>query len=121
VPTGPLALQVYLPDAGASDCRGALYQDDGETFAYREGAFLRVAYACEVAASSMTVSARLEHDGFTPWWKTVRVTMLGVAQRPSSVLLDGKAISGWRHDASAKTLAVDVRDAVRDWKVEVVR
>jgi len=120
-PEGPLELQVYLPDAGSSDCRGALYQDDGESFGYREGEFLRVAYACEIGASASSVSAKVGHAGFAPSWNAVRVTLFGVAQRPASVLVDGKVIAGWKHDASAKTLTVEVRDAVRDWRVEVVR
>lgn len=121
VPKGPLELQVYLPDAGSGDCRGSLYQDDGESFGYRDGQFLRVAYACSVDASVASVSADVVHEGFAPWWSAVRVTLFGVAQRPSSVRVDGKAVSGWKHDAAAKTLTVDVQDAVRDWNMEVLR
>jgi len=120
-PKGPLELQVYLPDAGSGDCRGSLYQDDGESFGYREGKFLRVAYACEVAASSMNVSGHMEHDGFMPWWKAARVTMFGVSQRPSAVRVNGVAATGWKYDVAAKTVTFDVADAVRGWKVEVVR
>jgi alpha-glucosidase len=120
-PAGPLELQVYLPDAGASDCRGALYQDDGESFGYREGKFLRVGYACSVDASVVSVSASVAHNGFVPSWNAVRVTLFGVAQRPSAVRVDGKALEAWKHDASAKTLTFEVRNAVRDWKAEVLR
>ncbi|HZX78763.1 glycoside hydrolase family 31 protein [Lysobacter sp.] len=121
VPVGPLELQVYLPDAGSDGCRGSLYQDDGESFGYRDGKFLRVAYACEVGGSIASVSSRVEHDGFVPWWNSVQVTVFGVPQRPSSVLVDGKPVAGWTHDASTKTLKLDVRDAVRDWRVGVQR
>ncbi|MDR0182670.1 glycoside hydrolase family 31 protein [Lysobacter arvi] len=121
VPKGPLELQVYLPDAASDECSGSLYQDDGESFAYREGAFLRVAYACRVGASTTSLDARVVHGGFAPWWKAVRVTVFGVAQRPSAVKVDGTAAAGWKYDASAKTLTFDVADAVRDWTVEVAR
>jgi alpha-glucosidase len=121
VPKGPLELQVYLPDASTDDCRGSLYQDDGESFGYRDGKFLRVAYACQVGAAVASVSSRVEHDGFVPWWDSVRVTVFGVRQRPSSVLVGGKADAGWIYDASTKTLTLDVRDAVRDWNVDVQR
>jgi len=120
-PEGPLELQVYLPDAGSDDCRGSLYQDDGESFGYRDGAFLRVAFGCEVAAASLAVGAHVEHDGFVPWWKAVRVTLFGAAQRPSSVKVGGVAVAGWKYEAAAKTLTIDVPDAARDWKVEIVR
>jgi len=120
-PAGPLELQVYLPEADSNDCRGSLYQDDGESFGYREGRFLRVAYSCAVDASVTSVSASFAHDGFVPSWNAVRVTLFGVAQKPSSVRVDAKVVAGWKHDASAKTLTLDVQDAVREWKVEVLR
>ncbi|WP_206859641.1 glycoside hydrolase family 31 protein [Lysobacter changpingensis] len=121
VPAGPLELQVYLPEAGSEECRGALYQDDGETFGYRDGKFLRVTYACSAEAAVASVSAQVAHDGFTPWWSATRVTMFGVPQRPSAVRVDGRAIAGWKHDASAKTVTLEVRGGVRDWTVEVLR
>ena len=98
-----------------------MYQDDGETFGYRDGTFLRVTYACSAEAAVASVSAQVAHDGFTPWWSATRVTMFGVMQRPSAVRMGGKAATGWTYDASMDTLTLDVRDAVRDWNVEVQR
>lgn len=118
-PKGPLQLQVYLPAPGADDCRGALYQDDGASFDYRDGKLLRIAYACDVAAGVTKVASRTEHNGFAPWWKAARVTLFGVARKPAAVRVDGLPVSGWKYDASARTLTMDVPDAVRDWVVEV--
>src|SRR5262249_16180488 len=41
-PNGPLELRVYLPSAqGSASCGGTLYQDDGHTFGYQRGEYLR--------------------------------------------------------------------------------
>ncbi len=118
-PKGPLELQVYLPDANAEDCRGALYQDDGESFAYRDGEALRIAYACEATARSFVLASRVEQAGYTPWWTSTRVTLFGVARRPASITLDGDAVRGWRHDAKAATVTIDVSGAARDWRIQM--
>ncbi len=118
-PKGPLELQVYLPDAGVGECRGALYQDDGESFAYREGALLRVAYGCEATDASLAIESRIEHDGFAPWWRDAQVTVFGVTRRPAAVMVDGQSVKGWRHDASARTVVLTVPQARRRWRVEL--
>lgn len=119
VPRGPLQLHVYLPAAGADDCRGALYQDDGESFAYREGKFIRVAYACEVTDAAVAIASRVGHDGYAPWWNEARLTVFGVERRPASVSVDGVDAKGWGYDANARTLVFTVADARRDWRVEL--
>ena len=50
--------------------------------AYREGDYLRVRYACEVADGQLKVTATSEHDGFVPWWKDVEV----IVHKPDGTL-----------------------------------
>ena len=118
-PQGALELQVYLPDANADDCRGALYQDDGESFAYRDGALLRVAYECEVGAETFALRSHVLKDGFSPWWREARVTVFGVERRPATLRVDGRALPKWTFDARAKTVVFVVAGAKRDWAVEL--
>ena len=57
-PKGPLTLRVYAGD----NCNGSLYQDDGRTYAYKNGAFLRmkfIANSCRTA-SDCTPTRRKE-------------------------------------------------------------
>lgn len=120
VPDGPLQLQVYLPSAQANvPCGGALYQDDGESFDYRDGELLRIAYACGVTATSASIESRIEHDGFAPWWSEAEVTVFGVARKPATVMVDGVAVKGWRFDAKARTVVLTVAQARRNWRVEL--
>jgi alpha-glucosidase len=117
-PAGPLQLQVYLPKAG-SQCNGSLYQDDGESQAYEGGALLRVSYGCEVSRRGAMLTSHVVHDGFAPWWGDVEVTVYGVSRKPTSVRVDGKAIPDWTFDAAKQTAVMTVRDARRDWRLQV--
>ena len=116
-PRGPLQLRVYL----GPDCRGALYQDDGHTFAYEKGKYLRVRYACAVEKDGLSVDAHTEADDFRPWWRGARLTIYGVNFAPRQALVRGQAAGGLRYDAAARTAQVDVSDARGDWRVELRR
>ena len=72
-PVGPLTLRVYAGD----DCRGSLYTDDGKSFAYRRGEFLRLTFHCEVKSDALTLDLSPREGSFTPWWTQVRVEVYG--------------------------------------------
>lgn len=117
-PKGPLELRVYLPDAG-QPCDGALYDDDGESFAYRSGAYLRVRFTCAVDAGGIRVAANIEHARFRPWWRDAELMLVGLTRAPAAVRLDGRALQDWRYDEAARTLRVPVAHARRDWTLTV--
>jgi alpha-glucosidase len=75
---GPLTLRVYVGD----DCRGDLYQDDGKSFAFRSGQFLRLHFSCETRPDgTLTVHLSAREGSFAPWWKQVRVEAFGWTPR----------------------------------------
>jgi alpha-glucosidase len=92
-PQGPLTLRVYPPAPGEKECSGSLYLDDGQSYAFRNGDLLRVAFTCRATAQGLAVSV-LPHSGsFAPWWKLVSIEVYG-ASRPAtgaSAALDGAA------------------------------
>jgi len=119
-PNGPLELRVYLPaSTTGNDCRGALYQDDGHTFAYQRGEFLRVNYSCEVSNGSATVSSTIEKNAFQPWWKSAVITVFGMAATPKEVRIGDDVLRGWRYDDSAHTVTLTVPDAAKNWSVRL--
>ncbi|NUS39975.1 MAG: DUF4968 domain-containing protein [Lysobacter sp.] len=85
VPSGPLELHVWLPADATAPCRGTLYQDDGESLAYRRGRFLRLDYRCELTADAVVVHARVAHGGYAPWWKRTRIVVHGREAAPVEV------------------------------------
>jgi alpha-glucosidase len=73
-PVGPLTLRVYA----GQNCRGDLYQDDGKTFAFRSGQFLRRQFACAVNPDgTLTINLGTREGSFAPWWKQVRIETFG--------------------------------------------
>jgi alpha-glucosidase len=71
-------LRVYAGE----NCRGDLYQDDGKSFAFRSGAFLRLHFSCEVTPDgSLTVHLSAREGSFAPWWKQVRLEAFGWTPR----------------------------------------
>ena len=90
-PQGPLTLRVYPPSLPGKNCGGDLYLDDGQSYAFRNGNFLRVEFTCRATAQGLTVNV-LPHSGsFAPWWKLISIEVYG-ASRPAtgaSVAIDG--------------------------------
>jgi len=109
-PVGPLTLRVFP----GPDCGGHLYQDDGKSFAYKQGAFLRMNFSCEVSADHGAIRIHIgRHEGSYPaWWREIAVQVNGLAARPSSVSVNGKTASFSYADESATIVATDGGDGL---------
>ena len=70
-PRGPLELRVY-PGA---DCGGTIYLDDGHSFAYQHGQFLRQTFGCDADAKSVRLHFHAREGSYAPWWKFVEVVV----------------------------------------------
>jgi alpha-glucosidase len=114
-PNGPLELRVYPGE----NCHGSLYQDDGHSFAYEKGEFLRVNYDCQAAPNSIGITSTVDKDGFQPWWTSVQLTIFGAASEPTDVRVEHRATKDWRYDAQAHTVTINVPDAKKNWAVRV--
>src|SRR6266481_1461357 len=119
-PNGPLELRVYLPASTiGNDCRGALYQDDGHTFAYQKDEILRVNYSCQVSNGTVMVSSTIEKNAFQPWWKNAEITVFGMADAPKEVRIGDNVIREWRYDDHAHAVTLIVPDAAKNWSVRL--
>ncbi len=82
-PSGPLTLRVFAPAAGAP-CGGDLYQDDGTTYDFRNGAYLRLHFTCSVASDgSLSVQIPHREGHFQPWWSNLRIEVVGFTPKTS--------------------------------------
>ena len=115
-PNGPLELRVYP----GRDCAGSLYEDDGHSFQYEKGEFLRVNYSCRAGASELSVNSTIAKNAYQPWWDTTQVTVFAVPHLPREVRVDHKVAHEWRYDDKTHTIIVTVPDALRDWSVQVL-
>jgi alpha-glucosidase len=114
-PSGPLQLRVYPGE----DCRGSLYEDDGHTFAYQRGDFLRVNYSCQVSGNSVSVSGNSEADKFQPWWSTAEVTIFNAASKPKEVRVRESSVRDFRYDAKSHSVTLMVPAATKNWSAQV--
>jgi alpha-glucosidase len=90
-PQGPLTLRVYPPAQPGKECSGSLYLDDGQSYAFRAGDFLRVAFTCHSTAQGLTIIVDPHRGSFAPWWKLISIEVYG-ASRPAagaSAAMDG--------------------------------
>jgi alpha-glucosidase len=109
-PVGPLTLRVFP----GPDCGGQLYQDDGRSFAYKQGAFLRMSFSCETSADHRGIRIHIgKHEGNYPaWWKEIAVQVNGLSAKPSAVTVDGKAANANYADQTATILVTDHGDGI---------
>ena len=79
VPQGPLTLRIYT-DAHSTpaSCHGDLYLDDGISFGFRKGAYLRRHFTCEARVDgSLQLNLSASEGSYAPWWKEMRVEVFG--------------------------------------------
>ena len=93
-PVGPLTLRVFPGD----NCQGSLYQDDGTSYDFRKGAYLREHFTCSASPDgSVSVSIAQPEGSFRPWWTSIRIELVGPGSNGR------RAISGDQPLALVKT------------------
>ncbi len=101
-PKGPLELRVYP----GPDCHGALYADDGTTFDYKKGAFVRVALSCEERAGALTVRTGVAEGTYTPWFSSLAFAIHGAPSAPKQVTVAGAATRAFTYDAKKHVITI---------------
>jgi alpha-glucosidase len=95
-PEGPLTLRVYPPDGFNQDCSGSIYLDDGVSYAFRKGDFLRLNFTCRITPQGLIVAVTAPTGTFAPWWRLFSVEVYGAtkpAAEASYSALDGSGVS----------------------------
>ena len=72
-PSGPLELRVYP----GPNCSGSIYLDDGHTFNYEHGEYLRQSFSCEGDEHSMHIHFHPREGSYAPWWRLIEVVVYG--------------------------------------------
>jgi alpha-glucosidase len=87
VPKGPLTLRVYP----GKDCKGSLYMDDGQSFAYQHGEFLRMEFTCSEKPNGVTVHIGSHQGSYVPWWKNLQIEVYGRTAPSQGASIVGRA------------------------------
>jgi alpha-glucosidase len=115
-PQGPLQVDVY---PGPS-CRGDLYLDDGVSFAYQRGEYLRQELRCEVGSGNGRMNFLFERrqGRYRPWWTRLQVVVHDWVTSGATVRLNGRPVPA-QFDASARTLSFTLPDQARSSTVDI--
>jgi alpha-glucosidase len=113
-PQGPLTLRVYVGD----QCTGELYQDDGKTYACKQGAYLRMKFSCEKTAEGLRLKTSPPEGTYPAWWKEMRAEIYGFTPRQGNVLINAKALSA-PIDRQAQSISFAFADDGKGAEIEV--
>jgi alpha-glucosidase len=87
-PDGPLTLRVYPPASPTDPCNGDLYTDDGISFNFRHGAYLRLHLTCSLSSDgALTVNIPAREGDFRPWWTHFRIEAVGFTPHTSKATI----------------------------------
>jgi len=118
VPQGPLELRVYP----GPDCHGSIYTDDGHTFRYQQGEYLRQEFKCKADANALTVSFGARQGTYVPWWKSFEVVVYGWPSKNAEVKFSGSgAALKTSYDESSHALHVTVADSGTEGELVIKR
>jgi alpha-glucosidase len=106
IPKGPLTLRIYP----GKECKGAIYMDDGHSFAYKHGEFLRMEFSCQETQSGIAVHVGSHQGSYVPWWKDLQVEVYGSPASPVRASIDGSGKVTPSFDAQRHVITVDVPD-----------
>jgi alpha-glucosidase len=115
-PEGPLELRVYP----GQQCNGSLYLDDGHTFRYQHGEFLRQAFTCQSDKNSVSVHFGTREGTYAPWWKTIEVVIYDwPSARATAKLSNSAAPLKTTYDVSAHALHISIPDVAGEQELRV--
>jgi len=118
IPVGPLELRIYP----GQQCAGSLYLDDGHTFRYQRGEFLRQTFSCtcESDANSVRVDFGARQGTYTPWWKTVDVVIYDWPSKQADATLSNSTLPlKTSYDAARRALHILMPDSRKETELRV--
>jgi alpha-glucosidase len=88
IPIGPLHLEVYP----GPDCRGSIYLDDGTSFAFQRGEFMRQDYSCAEQGEGVAIDIGPRTGSFQPWWSGLDFVLRAWTGGEAGAELDGQPV-----------------------------
>jgi alpha-glucosidase len=115
-PGGPLELRVYPGD----HCSGSLYLDDGHTFAYQQGKYLRQGFTCQADEKSVGLIFHAREGSFAPWWKFVEVVVYDWPSARAEARVSGSTYPlKTTYDAKQHALHVTLSDQAGETELSI--
>ncbi len=117
-PEGPLTLRVYPPMRPGSACEGTLYLDDGVSFAYQKGDYLRLKFTCELTPTGVSLQISPREGNFTPWWTQFNIEVYGAEKPAANVSVAGAPVTS-SYDSEHHYITAVVPDSGKELNLTV--
>jgi alpha-glucosidase len=114
VPRGPLQIDVWP----GGECAGALYLDDGHSFAFQSGASRRIEYACEADSARIRVHST-SRGPFPTWWSATTLVIHGVLRAPHAAVDSAGGELPSAYDAEHHAVSVTLNGPSADWSFQL--
>ena len=115
-PNGPLELRVYP----GPHCEGSLYLDDGHTFRYKQGEYLRQGFTCKADDKGVALDFGAREGSYAPWWKSMEVVVYGWPSAQAEAKLSGSTEAlKTTYDATQHALHVVIPDVAGKQELRV--
>jgi alpha-glucosidase len=89
-PDGPLTLRVYANGpAENTSCQGELYLDDGKTYAFQDGEYLRMKFSCRTTSDGFRLRITSHEGSYPAWWKEIRIELYGWTPKQNQASVNG--------------------------------
>ncbi|HEX9006837.1 MAG TPA: TIM-barrel domain-containing protein, partial [Bacteroidota bacterium] len=115
-PIDPLTLRCY-PGAAGKEYESMYYEDDGNSFAYTRGAYLRRTVTQRRGEGATTIRLSPWEGSYRPPVRGLVLEVKSIVRRPSKVAVNGQELpSGdrpgrWAYDIAGRTLRVFLTDS----------
>jgi alpha-glucosidase len=116
-PANPLTLTVYP----ATSFSSSYYEDDGVTFKYEQGEYLRREYSQRRTKNQIDLQITKSTGTYVPPDRSLVVRFVDLLSEPQSVIVSDIVLekSSWNYDVAQKTLTVKLRDTTKGMTIEV--
>jgi alpha-glucosidase len=116
-PVNPLTLTVYPAPSFSSP----YYEDDGVTFKYEQGDYLRRAYEQRRTKNQIDLRITKSAGSYVPPDRSLVVRFVDVSSGPRNVTVSGIVLEkgSWNYDATTKTLTLTTKDTTKERTIEV--
>ncbi len=102
-PSGQLELHVYP----GPDCHGSIYLDDGESYGYTQGQYLRQAFQCSDDGKTLTFAFDKRDGSYKPWWAGYTLVIHGWSGK-ATAKMDRKTIAAQSVNGTLTLVLPDV-------------
>ena len=73
-------MRVYPPTTYGAPCAGSLYLDDGVSYDFKKGDYLRLQISCRLSTQGLIVTVAPRQGSFEPWWTLLSIEVYGATK-----------------------------------------